>query len=338
MDKAAVVILNWNGRDYLEQFLPFLLKNNAPYCSIYIADNNSNDGSVNFLKINYPQVKIIQNPANEGFAKGYNDALKSIKAEYYILLNSDIEVTRNWIEPVISFMDKNPNVAACQPKIKSYDKRDFFEHAGAAGGFIDFFGYPFCRGRIFNHVEKDVGQYDDIKEIFWATGACLFIRAEKFHEAGGFDPEYFAHMEEIDLCWKLKNSGNKIFYIPASTVYHVGGGTLSYKSPKKTFLNFRNSLSTLYKNLPAPKSIFIILVRFILDGVAGIKFLLEGHPAHFLAVIKAHFSFYGLIGSLKRKKKLNKTFMNQNQVYKGSIVLDFYLKKKRNFSELGNFG
>nr|MBP8033086.1 glycosyltransferase family 2 protein [Bacteroidia bacterium] len=245
--KVAVVILNWNGKPFLEKFLPTVLQYSSG-AQIIVADNQSSDDSVAFLKTQFPQVSVILNPSNDGFATGYNLALKQVKAEYYVLLNSDVEVTENWLQPIIKLMDENLKVAACQPKILDYNHPSKFEYAGAAGGFIDKYGYPFCRGRIFNVLEEDKAQYDTAKEVFWATGACMFVRAEAFWKVGGFDDDYFAHMEEIDVCWRMKNIGYQIYVEPSSKVYHVGGGTLNKLSPRKTFLNFRNNLTTLTKN------------------------------------------------------------------------------------------
>ena len=289
--KVAVVILNWNGKSFLENFLPNVIKYSSS-AQIIVADNNSTDDSINFLKAHFPQVTLIINKVNDGFAKGYNTALKQVDAEYYVLLNSDVEVTEDWIEPIIELLDSDKNIAACQPKILDYYHKNKFEYAGACGGFIDKYGYPFCRGRLFNVLEEDNGQYNTAIEIFWATGACMFIRSKAFWKVGGFDDDYFAHMEEIDVCWRMKNCGYKIYVEPKSVVYHVGGGTLNKLSPRKTFLNFRNNLITLTKNA-APKFLFFkILYRMILDGVAAFKFLFEGSGSHFIAVIKAHFSFY----------------------------------------------
>ena len=334
--KIAVVILNWNGKKYLEKFLPSVCKYNTPGTEIIVADNASWDDSINFLKSNYPQIRIIQNTVNGGFAKGYNDALKLVDAEYYILLNSDVEVSDNWMPPLIDMMDKDRNIAACQPKIKSFDNRKYFEHAGAGGGYIDKYGFAFCRGRIFDTIEEDLGQYDDTREIFWATGACLFIRAELFHKAGGFDEDFFAHMEEIDLCWRLKNMGYKIMYSPCSVIYHIGGGTLKYSSPRKTYLNFRNNLYLLYKNLPENKLNLIIFFRLVIDSIAGFKFLFEGNFKHFIAVIKAHFSFYKNFRKIaaKRKKIIPPTY--PARVYNGSIVLDYFFRGKKTFKEFIN--
>jgi len=335
--KVAVVILNWNGKNILEKFLPFVVSYNTTYSQLIVADNASTDDSVAFLKTHYPQIKIIQNGTNGGFAKGYNDALKHVNAEYYVLLNSDVEVTPKWLEPVVELMDTDKTIAACQPKIKSYAHKSSFEYAGAAGGFIDKFGYPFCRGRILDNVETDIGQYDDNREIFWATGACLFIRANCFHEQEGFDEDFFAHMEEIDLCWRLKNVGYKIMFCADSTVYHVGGGTLNKLSPKKTFLNFRNNLILLSKNHASQYFVIKLFIRFVMDGIAGIKFLLSGEIGHFIAVIKAHFSFYNSFAiTLQKRKKLKQQIKQYttSAVYLHSIIADYFIRGKKTFKEI----
>lgn len=334
--RVAVVILNWNGKDFLERFLPSVVAHSGN-ALVVVADNASTDNSVAFVEKNYPAVQVLRLPSNGGYARGYNDALAQVKADYYILLNSDVEVTPGWIEPVIDLMEKDPSVAACQPKLLSWSQRTTFEYAGAAGGFIDKYGFAFCRGRIFSSFEEDIGQYNDVKEIFWATGACLFIRAELYHRAGGLDPDFFAHMEEIDLCWRIKNMGYKVMYCPASAVYHVGGGTLSKISPMKTFLNFRNNLFLICKN-HAPEYFWIkLLMRGMLDGIAGLSFLLSGSGKHFVAVIRAHFSFYAQLGkTLKKRKALKKQVKayTTTAIYRKSIVFDYFLRKKNKFSEL----
>jgi GT2 family glycosyltransferase len=335
--KVAIVILNWNGRKFLEQFLPSVIAYNSSFSEIIVADNSSSDDSVSFLENTYPQIKIILNKDNGGFAKGYNDALKQVSAEYYVLLNSDVEVTPAWIDPVISLMDSDRSIAACQPKIKAFHNRSKFEYAGGAGGFIDKYGYPFCRGRILETLEDDKGQYDDVREIFWASGACMFVRAEAFHKVAGFDDDFFAHMEEIDLCWRLKNIGYKILYCPDSIVYHVGGGTLSKTSPRKTYLNFRNNLSLICKNHPPEFFILKFLMRMILDGVAAFKFLLSGQFPHFMAVLKAHFSFYSSLKTTLKKRRELKSGIKEHTttaVYLHSIVADFYLRGKKTFKEI----
>jgi hypothetical protein len=335
--KAAVVILNWNGKSFLEKFLPGVIACNPSFSEVIVADNASTDDSVEFLRKNFPFVRIVQNEVNGGFAKGYNDALKKIEAEYYILLNSDVEVTPGWIEPLIAMMDNDPSIAALQPKIRAYNQRSHFEYAGAAGGFIDKYGYPFCRGRILDTLEEDKGQYDQEREIFWATGACMFVRAKCFHEAGGFDEDFFAHMEEIDLCWRLKNTGYRIMYNPASVVYHVGGGTLNKTSSKKTYLNFRNNLLLLCKNHP-PRYFFLkILWRMVLDGIASAKFLVAGQFKHFYAVFRAHLSFYAATcKTLKKRKVLRKNIREYTRtaVYLHSIIGDYYLRGNRYFSQI----
>lgn len=304
--KLAVVILNWNGKSWLEKFLPSVIKFSTQ-SDIYVIDNLSTDGSIDFLQTNFQEVKVIKNDENYGFAGGYNEGLKKINNDFYCLLNSDVEVTENWIEPILDLFDKNPEISAIQPKILSYDQKDYFEFAGAGGGLIDNLGYPYCRGRIFDEVEKDNGQYDDETEIFWASGCCLFIRSKDFWEQKGFDERFFAHQEEIDLCWRLINSGKKIFYTGKSKVYHVGGGTLNKQSAKKTFLNMRNNLSMLLKNLPFPYLILVIFSRLCLDGLAAIYFGYKYGIAHFWAVGRAHFSFYlQAPGTWKRRQKNQK--------------------------------
>jgi GT2 family glycosyltransferase len=335
--KVAVVILNFNGKYFLEKFLPTTIKNSQAH-RVIIADNNSTDGSVDYIKDHFPGITVIENGANYGYAKGYNLALKKIEVDYFVLLNSDVEVTENWIEPIIRLMDNNEKIAACQPKVLDYAKPNYFEYAGASGGYIDAYGYPFCKGRIFNTLEEDKGQFDNAHEVFWATGACLFVKSKAFWQVGGFDNSYFAHMEEIDLCWRLKNFGYSVYTEPASVIYHIGGGTLNKLSKQKTFLNFRNNLTTLTKNHPPQRLVLKILYRMILDGVAAFKFLFDGQPKHFFAVIRAHFNYYyWLPGILRERKRLKKSagfkFTRKN-VYKGNIVIDYFLKKKRRFAEL----
>lgn len=337
MLKTAVVILNWNGKSLLEKFLSTTINNCSENTEVIIADNSSTDDSIAYVKTHFPTVRIIQNSVNGGFAKGYNDALKNIEAEYYVLLNSDVEVTPDWIDPVIKLMDADKTVAACQPKLMSYYDKTKFEYAGAAGGFIDKYGYPFCRGRIFNSFENDNGQYNDTHEIFWATGACLFIRADAYKNAGGLDEDFFAHMEEIDLCWRLKNFGYKIMYCAESVVYHIGAGTLAKNSPQKTYLNFRNNLILLCKNHSHQFFWMKLILRMKLDGIAGLKFLLSGDVAHFIAVLKAHGSFYStFLKTLKKRKQLKKQVKKYatHAIYNSSIVVDYYLKGKKYFSDL----
>ena len=331
---TAVVILNWNGIKWIQKFLPTIIEKSNE-ANIYIADNASNDESVDFVNNNYPSVKIIQNSSNEGYAKGYNDALKKLDEKYYILINSDIEVTDNWINPIINLMEQDTSIAACQPKILDYTNRDNFEYAGASGGYIDNLGYPYCRGRIFSDLEKDVNQYDDIKEVFWASGACLFIRAKSFKDINGFDNDFFAHQEEIDLCWRLKNNGFKVMVNPKSTVFHVGGGTLKSASPFKTYLNFRNNLFMLFKNLPFLKLLVTLLLRLPLDGIAALTFIKkEKGILHVLSVLRAHLVFYVSIPLLFIKRvRINQ---KDNLVGKSnfSILYKYYIMGIKKFSEL----
>ena len=326
----AIVILNWNGKKLLAQFLPSVVQYSKE-ATVYLADNASSDDSVAYVSENFPQVKIIQNKTNGGYAKGYNDALKSVSEDIYVLLNSDVEVTENWLEPILSEFENDSQLQAAQPKILDFKNKAFFEYAGAAGGFIDALGYPYCRGRIFNTLEKDEGQYDDITTIFWATGASLFIRNSSFWEVGGLDEDFFAHQEEIDLCWRLQNLGGVIKYIGASSVYHVGGATLASGNPKKTFYNFRNTLFALLKNVKGGKILGIIIARLLLDGIAAFQFLFQGKPLHFIAIFKAHLSFYKSIPTLLKKRRLHS---KTNQYYRiNSIVWRYFIQKKRYFRE-----
>ena len=320
--KIAVVILNWNGTKLLEQFLPSVVEF-SPEADIYVADNASTDDSVAFVKANFPTVKIVVNESNFGFAQGYNEALKHIDAEIYALVNSDIEVTENWLKPILETFENEPKTAIIQPKILDFKQKEYFEYAGAAGGFLDKYGYPYCRGRVFETLEKDHGQYDDNREIFWASGACFFIRSSVYKELKGFDADFFAHQEEIDLCWRAFNKGHIIKYNALSVVYHVGGATLQQGNPKKTFLNFRNSLLMLLKNLPNKKLIPVIFCRLILDGIAGIQFLFQGKFKHLLAILKAHFSFYSLVTEHYKKRD---TFQSTKYYKTKSIVFQYYVK------------
>lgn len=300
--KIAIAILNWNGKSWLEKFLPNVLANSQS-TEVYVIDNASTDDSVAYISTHFPSVKIVVNQQNHGFAGGYNEGLKQIHADIYCLLNSDVEVTSGWLDPISALFEKNPDIAAIQPKVLDYNRKNFFEFAGAGGGLIDNLGYPYCRGRIFENVEEDKGQYNDETEIFWASGCCLFIRSEDFWTQNGFDARFFAHQEEIDLCWRLKNSGRKIYYTGKSTIYHVGGGTLQKQNPRKTYLNIRNNLSMMLKNLPSDK-LYLIFIRLCLDGVAGIYFMFKHGFSHTWAVIRAHFGFYAqLPGTLKLRQQ-----------------------------------
>ncbi len=335
---TAIVILNWNGEKLLSRFLPSVIANSRQDgVEIIVADNGSTDGSLALLHRSFPGVTVIDLQENHGFAKGYNVALSQVSANYFILLNSDVEVTPGWISPLTGMMEEDPTIAAVQPKIKSWQKKDEFEYAGAAGGFIDKLGFPFCRGRLLNVNEKDVGQYNEPCEIFWASGACMAVRAEAFRNSGGFDPDFWAHMEEIDLCWRLKNAGYRVMYTPFSTVYHLGGGSLSYDNPRKLYLNFRNSLFLLYKNLPSGKLFKVLTVRMLLDGAAALKFLAERNPAGFVSVWNAHLSFYKAWPALKQKRRLLKTVAMpkwHREILCKSIIWKFYVQKKRKFGEL----
>ena len=327
----AVVILNWNGKELLKQFLPSVIKYSGD-AEIYVADNNSTDDSIVFLQRNFPQVKLIQNSRNAGYAGGYNLALKEVEEEIQILLNSDVEVTENWLKPISEIFEKEPGTAAVQPKILDYNKKGHFEYAGAAGGFIDKFGYPFCRGRIFQHMEEDHGQYNEDAYIFWASGACLAIRKSAFNEVGGLDEDFFAHQEEIDLCWRLQNKGHKIKYAAKSSVFHVGGATLQDMNPKKTYFNFRNSLFLLLKNVESSELYWILFIRMILDGIAGIKFLFEGKWNHFFAILGAHGSFYKYYSRINKKRE--KSFRTGKYYLIPSVVYAHYIKHKNKFTEL----
>ncbi|GAB4480217.1 MAG: glycosyltransferase family 2 protein [Thermoflexibacter sp.] len=336
--KVAVVILNYNGKKYLAQFLPSVIAYTQE-AKIIVADNGSTDDSLVFLSEQYPDIEVISMKQNTGFSTGYNLALRQVSAEYYVLLNSDIEVSPHWLTPLLRLMEGNPQIAACQPKIKAFHAKHQFEHAGAGGGFIDIFGFPFCRGRILDLTEKDLGQYDDNKEVFWTSGACMLIRANLYHELGGLDDDFFAHMEEIDLCWRLKNAGHQLFYCGESEVFHVGGGTLSYQSPKKLYLNFRNSLVMLVKNTPFPAVLWLTFLRMVIDGVGGIWFLFKGNWRNFYVVLQSHFYFYRHFFSIlqKRKKARNIAKIDAHpQIFKGSIVWEYFIKKKKKFSEIIN--
>ena len=331
--KIAIAILNWNGQGFLEKFLPSVIDcSPAETAKIYVIDNASTDGSVAMLRTHFPHIALIELDKNYGFAGGYNKGLAQISAEYFVLLNSDVQVTPRWVEPAIEYMDAHKHCAAAMPKLLSYANPDYFEYAGAAGGFIDRYGFPFCNGRLFLEVQKDCGQYNAIREIFWASGAALFVRSQVYWQCGGFDADFFAHMEEIDLCWRIKNAGYSIMYIPQSAVYHVGGGALPASSPFKTYLNFRNNLYVLYKNLPDKNFLCKLFARMILDGVAFMKFALSRQFADAKSVLKAHRDFYKALPSLKKKRKeLQKQHkaVQHPQMYKGSIVWDFYVQGKK---------
>ena len=333
MTRIAVVILNYNGQKLLQQFLPSVIQY-SPEADIFVADNGSTDQSIQFLRANFSQVTILELGENSGFCGGYNKALRQIKADYYMLLNSDVEVTPHWLEPLISLLDTNPEIAVIQPKILSYRDKKLFEYAGAGGGFLDTLGYPFCRGRVFDHVEEDHGQYNDERQIFWATGACMMIRSEKFHQCGGFDEDLFAHMEEIDLCWKLNRSHSLVYYSGKSAVYHLGAGTLGYNNPRKTYLNFRNGLSLIFKHLDTRELMYKLPFRIVLDWLAAVFFLFKGEGENFKSVFRAHIHFLKQLDNLRRKRKVirrqNPDYPRRN-IHPGLIVFDYYLRKKKTF-------
>ncbi|RYC52774.1 glycosyltransferase family 2 protein [Flagellimonas olearia] len=329
--KVAVVILNWNGETLLERFLPSVVSYSEG-ADIYVVDNASSDGSVAFLKDAYPNIRVIQNEENGGFAKGYNDGLQTVDADIFCLLNSDVEVTPGWLEPIMDLFQSHSDIAIVQPKILDLNQKDHFEYAGAAGGYIDMLGYPFCRGRIFQALERDEGQYNDTKEIFWATGACMFIRRNVFESLHGFDEDYFAHQEEVDLCWRAKNAGHKVYYVGHSHVYHLGGSTLKNMNPKKTFLNFRNSLYSITKNLPRKKAFPIIFLRLILDGIAALRFIFQLKFDHCWAILRAHVSFYGnFIKMYKKREKANFLLKYHTTT---SIVWSHFVNHIKNFNIL----
>ncbi|MDC7993865.1 glycosyltransferase family 2 protein [Altibacter sp. HG106] len=325
----AIVILNWNGKALLKQFLPSVVTYSEE-ASIYVADNASTDDSVNYIKTHFPSISILQNSSNKGYAGGYNEALRSLKEEVFVLLNSDVAVTQDWLAPIEKAFTQDATLAAAQPKIKDVNRPEYFEYAGAAGGYIDQLGYPFCRGRIFTTIEKDTGQYDDAVSIFWASGACLAVRRDDFLHLGGFDEDLFAHQEEIDLCWRLQLQGKTIRYLPESTVFHVGGATLATQNTAKTFYNFRNSLLVLVKNHPKKRVIFLLFIRLLLDALAGLQFLSQGNPSHFVAIIRAHLSFYALFPKFWKKRT---SHTHSFRYYRcKSVVWKYYFQKKRLFN------
>ncbi len=335
---VAIVILNWNGKKFLETFLQSVVQySQVVNCKIFVVDNNSSDDSVEYVHRNYKEIEIIQFDENYGFASGYALSLPKIDAKYYVLLNSDVEVTENWLPPLVNMLEKNPSIAAAMPKINSYINRSYFEYAGAGGGFIDKFGYPFCQGRILSKIEKDTGQYDNNREIFWASGACMFLRSEAYIKAGGLDGDFFAHMEEIDLCWRMKRIGYQIYYCPESLVYHVGGGTLPNDNPRKLYYNYRNSLFLLFKNLGRYQLFIRMLSRLFLDCISCTLYLAQGKISFFMAVIRAHARFFISLPRLLRKRRtFNKTVSNNrvDQIYNKSIVFSFFIKRKKFFSDL----
>ena len=332
---TAIVILNWNGRKFLEKFLPFVTASTGPGVEVIVADNASTDDSVSFLQERYPGLRVIQMDYNRGFAGGYNEALKQVETDYYVLLNSDVEVAPGWVEPVISLMEKDPSIGACQPKIRMYSDRESFEYAGAAGGWLDHLGYPFARGRVFDVCEKDMGQYDVAEPIFWASGAALFVRARLYHELGGLDGYFFAHQEEIDLCWRMQLAGYTVYCCPESVVYHVGGGTMPKGNERKVKLNFRNNLIMMAKNLPLGQLFWKIPFRFLLDSISAWKSLFAGEAVYFWAILEAHAAFLKWMLFNRKSSVFPKnrrgTLMGW---YSGSIVWQYFVSGKKTFTEI----
>ena len=335
--ETAVVILSYNGRKWHEQFLPLIVSEAASGYDVVVVDNASTDDTYEYLRAQHPDIHTLQIAVNKGFAHGYYEALKQIQARYYILLSADFEVTHNWFPPLLHAMQRYPGLAACQPKIRYWKQRELFEYAGAGGGFMDKWGYLFCRGRIFNDLEKDHGQYNDDIEVFWASGGCLMVRADLYHRVGGLDPDLYAHMEEVDLCWRLKNAGYRIGYIGQSTVFHVGGSVISYGSPQKLYYNFRNNLILLLKNERSSRLLWLIPLRLVLDGVAGIQMLMGGKVKETFTIVKAHFHFYGSLGKwLRRRREARKLVSQRNEagIYPKSIVWQYFALRKKTFDRL----
>jgi GT2 family glycosyltransferase len=336
-DKISIVILNWNGSSFLERFLPSVVACSMGNTEIVVADNGSTDDSREVIETHFPSVVYLQLEKNFGFAEGYNRALQQLQADYFLLINSDVEVTPDWLDPLLELMRKNLAIGICQPKILSFDRRDEFEYAGAAGGFIDRFGYPYCRGRIMQVFEKDLGQYNESVQVSWASGACMLVRSSVWHECGGFDADFWAHMEEIDLCWRAQHLGYSVFVCPESVVYHVGGGTLNYNSPLKVYLNFRNNLYLLFKNLPGRQLAAKLPARMILDGVAALVFLLKGEFRSFGSVFHAHMKFYGNLTRLRKKRRILQQ-KRKDTVFgvtsDSSMLWNYFILKRRKFSEI----
>jgi hypothetical protein len=335
--KLAVVVLSYNGKQLLEKFLPPILSTRTPYTEVYVVDNASTDGTYEFVQERFPEAKLIRIEVNRGFTNGYVQSLPQIDADYYALVSSDVEVSPGWIEPVVNLFDSDPTVGLVQPKIKSYNKKNEFEYSGAAGAYIDKYGYPFCRGRLFFTIEEDEGQYEDTREVFWCSGACMFIRSELYHRLGGFDNDYYAHMEDIDLSWRVKNAGYKVMVCPKSTVYHVGGHIISYGSPPKIFRNYKNGLIMMLKNLPGGEVWWKIPFRILLDIIAGFRALLTGNPKEMQAIFRAHIQFLSGLGQWLRKRKDARTQIesaNVTGVYPHSVVVDYFIRGKRKFSDL----
>ncbi len=335
---TAVVVLSYNGRDLHKLFFPLLLSEAAGRYDVVLVDNACTDDTADYVAAHFPEVKIVRLAINKGFANGYYEGLKQISAKYYVLLSADFEVTEGWFEPLHTLMERNKSIAACQPKIKYYKDKKMFEYAGAGGGFIDKWGYLFCRGRIFFTLEEDKGQYDNTIEVFWAGGGCMFVRADVYHAMGGLDADLYAHMEEVDLCWRMKNAGHRIAYCGSSTVYHIGGSVISYGSPQKLFYNYRNSLVLLMKNVAASRLLWLLPFRLVLDGVSGIRCLLKGEFTEVKTIIKAHWNFFFSFGKwYKKRQQVQKLSGQKNEtgIYRKSIIIDYFIKKKTKYTDLG---
>ena len=334
---VAIVILNWNGAAFLRRFLPGVIEH-ADGARVIVADNASTDDSVELLARDYPLVELLLLDRNLGFCEGYNQALAQVDSDFFVLLNSDVEVTLGWLRPLRALLEGNPRIAAVQPKILAHADPTYFEYAGAGGGYLDRLAYPFCRGRLFDTLEKDLGQYNDARPVAWASGACLLVRRTAWLALDGLEPAFFAHMEEIDFCWRLQNAGHEVWYHGGSAVQHVGGGTLPKTNPRKTYLNFRNGLALLYKNAAPNELISVMLQRLVLDGVAGLRFLVAGEFANFWAVLRAHFSFYGKFGYWHRQRRAARPHLRvaeRTGVYRGSLVWAYFARGKHRFSDLG---
>ena len=334
---TAVVVLSYNGKDLHQLFFPLLLQEAKGKYDLILVDNASTDGTAEYVRLYFPDVQIVTIKVNHGFSNGYYEGLKEIKATYFVLLSADFEVTPGWFQPLHSLMETYPDIAASQPKIKYYKDKTKFEYAGAGGGFMDTWGYLFCRGRVFFTLEEDKGQYDNTIETFWASGGCMFVRADIYHQLGGLDKDLYAHMEEVDLCWRMKNAGYRIAYCGSSTVYHIGGSVISYGSPQKIFYNYRNSLILLLKNLPLSRLLWLFPLRLILDGVSGLRALLKGDFKELKAILRAHGSFYANFSHWLAKRKISTALVttpNLVGIYPKSIIWQYFAKKKTIFTEL----
>jgi len=338
LDTVAIVVLSYNGKDLLHKFLPPIIATAPAYAKVYVIDNASIDGTYVWLQANFPNITIVRLQVNKGFTNGYVEGLKSISAKYYVLISSDVEVSPNWVEPIIQQMEADPTVGLAQPKIKSYNNKTQYEYSGAAGAYIDSLGYPFCRGRVFFTIEEDNGQYDDIAEVFWCSGACMFIRADVYHQLNGFDNDYYAHMEDIDISWRAKNAGYKVIVVPQSIVYHVGGHIISYGSPPKIFRNYKNGLIMMTKNLPAGQLVWKLPIRLLLDITAAYRALFQGNTKEYFAIMKAHLQYFlGIFIWFKKRKNARAEISatpNTTGVFKGSVVWRYFILGRKTFNNL----